>query len=145
MMLYCAINLNTRYWLGFKHSRDNKHVFRKKIIIIKIIIDFIQHMYLHWHYFIKNSSRWSVKMWKKIEKWYLLKLTGRKGFMIGSHCSRFQFVKQASVKQLFTNHLGLRIISFTSLQMRKKWRKKEMGVVQTCKKKFKQFKKLISL
>ena len=71
---------------------------------------------------------------EKIEKWCLLKLTGRKGFMKGSHCSKFQSVKQASVKQLFTNHLGLRIISFTSLQIWKKWREKEMGVVQTCKK-----------
>ena len=71
---------------------------------------------------------------EKIEKWCLLKLTGRKGFMKGSHCSKFQSVKQASVKQLFTNHLGLHIISFTSLQIWKKWHEKEMGVVQTCKK-----------
>ena len=51
--------------------------------------------------------------------------------MKGSHCLKFQFVKRASVKQLFTNHLGLRIISFTNLQIWKKWREKEMGVVQT--------------
>ena len=70
---------------------------------------------------------------EKIEKWCLLKLTGRKGFMKGSHCSKFQSVKQASVKQLFTNHLGLHI-SFTSLQIWKKWHKKEMSIVQTCKK-----------
>ena len=71
---------------------------------------------------------------EKIEKWCLLKLIGRKGFVKGSHCSKFQSVKRASVKQLFTNHLGLRIISFTNLQILKKWRKKEMGVVQTFKK-----------
>ena len=41
---------------------------------------------------------------EKIEKWCLLKLTGRKGFVKGSHCSKFQ-----SVKQLFRNHLGLRL------------------------------------
>ena len=75
---------------------------------------------------------------EKIEKWYLLKLTGRKRFMKGSHCSKFQSVKRASVKQIFTNHIRLRIISFTNLQIWKKWREKEMGVVQT-------FKKLISL
>ena len=62
------------------------------------------------------------------------KLTGRKGFMKGSHCSKFQSVKRASVKQLFTNHLGLRIISFTNLQVWKKWREKEMGVAQTFRK-----------
>ena len=63
---------------------------------------------------------------------------GRKGFVKGSHCSKFRSVKRASVKQLFTNHLGLRIISFTNLQIWKKCRQKEMAVVQT-------FKKLISL
>ena len=71
---------------------------------------------------------------EKIEKWCLLKLAGRKGFVKGSHCSKFQSIKRASVKQLFTNQLGLRIISFTNLQIWEKWREKEMGVVQTCKK-----------
>ena len=70
-------------------------------------------------------------------KW-LLKFTGCKGFVKGSHCSKFQSVKRASVKQLFTNHWGLRIISFTNVQILKEWHKKETGVVQT-------FKKLISL
>ena len=46
---------------------------------------------------------------EKIEKWCLLKLTGRKAFVKGSHCSKFQSVKRASVKQLFKSHLGLRI------------------------------------
>ena len=71
---------------------------------------------------------------EKIEKWCLLKLTGRKAFVKCSHCSKFQSVKRASLKQLFTNHLGLRILSFTNLQIWKKWRKKEMGVAQTVKK-----------
>ena len=71
---------------------------------------------------------------EEIEKWWLLKLTGGKEFVKGSHCSKFQSIKQASVKQLFTNHLGLLIISFTNSQIRKKWREKEMGVVQTFKK-----------
>ena len=70
---------------------------------------------------------------EKIEKWCLLKLNGRKAFMNDSHYSKFQSVKLASVKQLLTNHLGLRIISFTNLQIWKKWREKEMGVVQTVK------------
>ena len=38
------------------------------------------------------------------------------------------------MKQLFTNHLGLHITSFTNLQIWKKWREKDMGVVQTVKK-----------
>ena len=57
---------------------------------------------------------------EKIEKWCLLKLTGRKAFVSGRHCSKFQSVKGASVKKLFTNHLGLRIISFNNLQIWKK-------------------------
>ena len=71
---------------------------------------------------------------EKTEKWCLLQLTGRKAFVKGSHCSKFQSIKRASVKQLFTNHLGLRIISFTNLEIWKKWREKEMSVVQTFKK-----------
>ena len=51
--------------------------------------------------------------------------------MNGSHCSKLQSVKRVSVKQLFTNHLGLHVISFTNLQIWKKWCKKEMHVVQT--------------
>ena len=57
---------------------------------------------------------------EKIEKWCLFKETGRKGFLKGSHRSKFQSVKRPSVKQLFTNHFGLRIISFTNLQILKK-------------------------
>ena len=41
MMKYCAINLNERYRLSFKYSRDNTYVFSKNII------DFLQYMYLH--------------------------------------------------------------------------------------------------
>ena len=68
---------------------------------------------------------------EKIEKCCLLKLTGRKAFLNGSHCSKFQSPKRASLKQLFTNHLRLRIFSFTNLRLWKKWREKEMGVAQT--------------
>ena len=71
---------------------------------------------------------------EQIEKWCLLKLTGRKGFVKGSHCSKFHSLKRASVKQLFINHLGLPIISFTNLQIWKKWREKEIGVSRTFKK-----------
>ena len=67
----------------------------------------------------------------KIEKWCLLRLTGRKACVNGCHCLKLQSVKRASVKQLFTNHFGLRIISFTNLQLWKKWREKEIGIVQT--------------
>ena len=35
---------------------------------------------------------------EKIEKWCFLKLTGRKAFLSGSQCSKFQSVKQTSVK-----------------------------------------------
>ena len=54
---------------------------------------------------------------KKIGKWCLIKLTGQKAIVNGSHCSKFQSVKRASVKQLFKSHLGLRIISFTNLRL----------------------------
>ena len=30
MMKYCAINLNARYRLGFRYSRDNTYLFSKK-------------------------------------------------------------------------------------------------------------------
>ena len=70
-----------------------------------------------------------------MKKWCLLRgkrIRERKSLF------KFQSVKRESVKQLFTNHLGLRIVSFTNLQILKKWHEKEMSVVQT-------FKKLISL
>ena len=54
---------------------------------------------------------------------------------------KFQSVKQASGKKIFTNHLGLRIISLNNLQKWEKWYEKEMGVVETVKN-FKHFKKL---
>ena len=54
---------------------------------------------------------------KKIKRWCLLKLTARKAFMNSRYCSKFQSVKLASVKQLFTNHLALRMISFSNLQI----------------------------
>ena len=59
--------------------------------------------------------------------------TGRKRLVNGSYCSKFQFGKRASVKQLFTNYLGLRINSFTNLQLWRNWRekKKKKCVAQT--------------
>ena len=68
---------------------------------------------------------------ENIEKWCLLRLTGRKAFVNGNHCSKLLSVKRASLKQLFTNHLELHIISLITLQIWKKWREKEMGVIQT--------------
>ena len=41
MIKYCAINLNARYRLNFKYSRDDTFVFSKNTF------DFLQHMYLH--------------------------------------------------------------------------------------------------
>ena len=55
--------------------------------------------------------------YEKIGKWCLIKLTGCKAIVNGSHCSKFQSVKRASVQQLFKSHLGLRIISFTNLRL----------------------------
>ena len=80
---------------------------------------------------------------EKYKKWCLLKLTCRKAFVNGNHCSKFQSVKQASLKQLFTNRLGLRIISFTNLQPWKKWREKRNGRCSNVG--IGKFKKLISL
>ena len=40
--------------------------------------------------------------------------------VVDSRYSKLGIVKRASAKQLFTNHLGLRIISFTNLQIWKK-------------------------
>ena len=58
--------------------------------------------------------------------------TGRKRLVNGSYCSKFQSGKRASVKQLFTNYLGLRINSFTNLQLWRNWReKKKKCVAQT--------------
>ena len=109
-MKHCAINLNERYRLIFKYSRDNAYVFSKKKLIlysICICIDIT---------FLRTVADDALHCEKKNEKWCLSKLTSRKGFVKGSHYSKFQSVKQASVKQLFTNHLGLRIISVTNLQ-----------------------------
>ena len=61
-------------------------------------------------------------------------MIGGKELVKGSHCSKFQSIKRASMKQLFTNHLGLLTISFTNSQIWKKWSEKEMSVAQTFKK-----------
>ena len=53
-----------------------------------------------------------------------------KAFMNASHYSKFKSVRRASVKQLFTNHLGLRIISFTNLQIWKKWPKEKWALLK---------------
>ena len=65
---------------------------------------------------------------EKIEKWCLLKLTGRKGFVKGSHCSKFQ-----SVKQLFRNIWDYVYVihQFTNME---EMARKRMGVVQTFRK-----------
>ena len=51
MMKHCAVNLNERYRLSL-NIQEITHMF-----LVKKKNDFIQHMYLHWHYLIKNSSR----------------------------------------------------------------------------------------
>ena len=111
MIKYCAINLNERDRLSFKYSGDNTYVFSKKMILYSICncIDIT---------LLRIAD--DLLKCEKNEKCCLLKLTGRKGFFRGRQCSKFQAVKRASVKQLFTNHLRLHIISFTNLQIWKK-------------------------
>ena len=81
------------------------------------------------------------------EKWYLLKSTGRKRLVNGSYCSKFQSGKRASVKQLFTNYLGLRINSFTNLQLWRNWHEKRKKKKKMCCSNvgIEKFKKLTSL
>ena len=55
--------------------------------------------------------------YETIEIWRLLRLTGRKAFVNGSHCSKLQSIERASEKQPFTFNLGLRIISINNLQL----------------------------
>ena len=127
MMKCCPKNLNARYRLNFKYSRDGIYVFSKKCLIFYSIFVRIDITLL-------RTVADDLLKCEKIKTSCLLKLTGSKAFVNGTHCSKFQSVKRSSVKQLFTNHLGLRIILFTNLQIWKKWREKEMGVVQTVKK-----------
>ena len=47
-------------WLNFNYSRDDAYV------ISKNISGYMQHMYLHWHQLIENSSRWFVTMWESL-------------------------------------------------------------------------------
>ena len=78
---------------------------------------------------------------ERIEKWCLLKLTCRKGFLKNSHRSKFQSVKRTLVKQSFTNYLGLfhsPIYKYGRNGTKRKW------ALFKQLKKFKQFKKLIS-
>ena len=138
MKKYCAINLNARFRLGFKYSKDDIYVFREKK---NNNLFYTAYVFVLTYFIMTNcicitllkTVTDDLLKCEKIENWCLLKLMGRKGFVKGSHCSNFQFFKRASVKQLFTTHLGLLIISFTNLQIWKKWCEKEMGVVQTCK------------
>ena len=53
-----AKNQNARYRLKFKYSRDDSYDFSKNMF------DTLHHMYFYWLYFVKNSSRWSVTIWK---------------------------------------------------------------------------------
>ena len=61
---------------------------------------------------------------EQILKTVFLRLTGCKAFVDSckafvdnSHCSKLRIAKRALVKQLFRNHFGLRIISFTNTQI----------------------------
>ena len=78
MTKYCAINLNERYRLNFKYSRD-KHTFLVKICLIYsvcICIDIT----------LPKTVAVDLLQCEKIEKWCVSKLTGHKAFVIGSHC-----------------------------------------------------------
>ena len=85
MMKCCAINLNERYRLSFKYSRDNTYVFGKKKLILYSICICIDITLL-------RTVADDLLKCEKIEKWCLLKLTGRRGFVKGSHYSKFQSV-----------------------------------------------------
>ena len=54
MMKHCAINLNASYRTKFGIFKDDTYVFSKNML------DFLHHMYLLLHYFIKNSSRYYI-------------------------------------------------------------------------------------
>ena len=66
---------------------------------------------------------------EKIQKYCLVRLTGRKTFVNGSHCSKLGIVARASVKQLFIKHLGLCIILFTNLRVWENRGENKMSVV----------------
>ena len=78
---------------------------------------------------------------EKIEKWCLLKLTGRKAYVKGNHCSKFESVKRASVKQLFTNLWYYVLFQSPIYKYGRNGAKRKWASF----KKFKQFKKLTSL
>ena len=132
MTKYCAINLNAGYRLSFKYSRDDTGVLSKTILTVYRIC-------------ICNDINLSkivaddLLQCEKIENMVFIETDWSKAFVNGSYYSKLQPVKRTSAKQLFTNILGvtqlftkgLCITSFTNLQIWKKWRKKEMGAVQT--------------
>ena len=111
--------------------------------LVMKIIDFIQHMYLHWHYFIKNDSRWSVRC-EKIEKWCLLKLTSRKGFVKGSHfqsCNLLNEHQWSNYIQIIWDY----VLFYSPIYKYGRNGAKKKRALFKHLKKFKQFKKLISL
>ena len=54
MTKHCTINLNASYRIKFGIFKDDTRVFSKNML------DFLHHMYLLWHYFIKSSSRYYI-------------------------------------------------------------------------------------
>ena len=70
----CNKSKSKIYKLSFKYSRDDTNVFSKNtitdIILSKTVAD-------------------DLLQCENIKKWCLLKLTGRKAFENGSHCSKF--------------------------------------------------------
>ena len=94
---FCAINLNARYSLNFKHSKDDRYVFSKKIF------DFLQYIYLHWDYFIKNCSKWSVKMWQKLKNGVYW------NWMVAKHLRIVVIVHSSNLlnKHQWSNHLQI--------------------------------------
>ena len=77
---YSTINLNARYRLNFKHSRDDNTFLVKRMFHFYSIYICIEITLLR---IVAND----LLRCDKIQKWCLLKLNGRKAFVNGSHCS----------------------------------------------------------
>ena len=119
-----------------KDSRDDTGVFVRIFLVIYNICICIHTWSGRWQMICYDRSTDDQLPCEQILKTVFLTLTGCKAFVDSckafadsSHCSKLRIAKRASVKQLFRNHFGLRIISFTNTQIWKKWRENKIGVV----------------
>ena len=101
---------------------------KTETFLVKEMFDFIHHVYLHWHYFIKNSTGWSVKMW---ENW---------NWLVAKHSWKVVVVQSFNLlnEHQWSKYLQIiwDYILFHSpiYKYGKKWCEKEMRIVQTVKK-----------